>query len=127
MSSTPTIWEFFGNLKTFDAGGRHVEAFMGKRVLAVAADRAWTAGHIGVLGATVAGKIHDNGNTAIPANLPAAETSYVIFLDTGAGAGNSRVLVIRMYCVGGGRRRRQPNNFRLIRRVVLPAQSQALA
>lgn len=58
-------------------------------VVPMAADAAWTAGNVGKLaGTSAAGKIHDQGNTTIPAS-----GRYVVFLDTGGAAGIATVLI----------------------------------
>jgi hypothetical protein len=56
-------------------------------------DGAWTAGHVGIVSVTTAGKIHDNG-TQTP---PAYPASYVIFLDSGGGAGSARVQIVKTF------------------------------
>lgn len=83
---------FFGVLvqaTPASAVGAYVAAQVGAIVL-IAADGAWTAGNIGVPSTTSAGKVHDSASTT-----PPASGSYGVFLDTGGGAGNARVLLVK--------------------------------
>ena len=61
------------------------------QIVEVTTDGAWTAGNVGILSSTAAGKIHDTAATTIPA----AGTSYGILLDSGGVAGTARFLVMR--------------------------------
>lgn len=72
------------NSSVFIAGGVGTDA-------KILCDGAWTAGNIGVISTTSAGKIHDSGGTT----PPASPASYVVFLDSGGGAGTARCLVVK--------------------------------
>lgn len=56
-------------------------------------DGTWTRGNIGIISTASAKKIHDT-TTNIPPTYPA---SYVLFLDSGIGAGNAKVRIIKGY------------------------------
>jgi hypothetical protein len=79
------------NASGSDGTGSYIAGQPGTEFDGLATDGAWTVGHIGIISVTTAGKIHDNG-TQTP---PVAPASYVVFLDSGGGAGSAQVLVVK--------------------------------
>jgi hypothetical protein len=73
------------------SNGVYIAGRIGTEFQGLLCDNAWTEGNVGIASTTAAGKIHDTGSQT----PPAAPASYVVFLDTGGGAGSARVLFQR--------------------------------
>lgn len=90
---TTSDTEFAAINLTYNFGATGETVFAGRPGTAargVLTDGAWTAGHYGVPSGTDAGKLHDTGSSTRPGS-----GSYVLFLDSGGGAGSARVWVAR--------------------------------
>lgn len=55
-------------------------------------DGTWVRGNVGIISTSAARKIHDTGVATAPATF---DISYVVFLDSGTGAGTAKVRIVK--------------------------------